>query len=234
MGIRKSYAGCVGNNVLEKMTLQWFCDNNIDIENCVGLDEVGRGPLAGPVVSAAVWISHNLAEELEAKKTTLPVRDSKKLSHLQRKRLIDWLERQSSELVRYAIGAASVEEIDSINILHAALLSMKRAYENLNLSKGTILVDGNAAPVFSDKNLLVKPIIKGDAKVLTISLASIIAKEYRDSLMQNLAKDFPQYGWQTNVGYGTKEHLDAIRKFGITVYHRKSFAPVRECNLAIG
>ena len=216
------------------MTLQWFSDNNIDIENCIGIDEVGRGPLAGPVVSAAVWISHELAEELEANKTTLPVRDSKKLSHLQRKRLIEWLERQSKDSIRYAVGIASVNEIDSMNILHAALLSMKRAYENLAVVKDFILVDGNAAPTFSDKNLIVKTIVKGDAKVMAISLASIIAKEYRDSLMRDLAKDFPQYGWQTNVGYGTKEHLEAVRKFGITVHHRKSFAPIRECTFAIG
>ena len=233
MGIRKSYVRCFFDNVL-KMTLQWFHDNDIDIENCIGIDEVGRGPLAGPVVSAAVWISRNIVEELEANKSTLPVRDSKKLSHLQRIRLIDWLKQQSASSVRYAIGCASVEEIDRMNILHAALLSMRRAYDNLGIAKCIVLVDGNATPDFSDQNLLVKPIIKGDAKVMTISLASIIAKEYRDSLMQDLAKDFPQYGWQTNVGYGTKEHMEAMREFGITVHHRKSFAPVRECVSAMG
>lgn len=213
------------------MMLQWFHDNNLAIEDCVGIDEVGRGPLAGPVVSAAVWISRKFAEELEANNEALPVRDSKKLSHLQRKHLLDYLEKQSENSVRYAVGCASVNEIDSMNILHAALLSMTRAYENLGIKKSIILVDGNTAPTFSDKNLIIKPIIKGDAKVMTISLASIIAKEYRDSLMRDLSKDFSQYGWQTNVGYGTKKHLEAIKKFGVTIHHRKSFAPVRDCTL---
>lgn len=233
MGVCESHAGCRRDNVLIikiNMTLQWFYENAVDIGDSIGIDEVGRGPLAGPVVSVAFWISAAIAEKLEANRSVLPVRDSKKLSHRQRQRVVNWINEQSPDFVKYAVGCASVDEIDSINILHAALLSMKRAYSNLRMEdKSFILVDGNTAPDFLNNSITVKTIIKGDAKVLNISLASIIAKEYRDSLMKDLAKDFPLYGWQTNVGYGTKEHLEAIRKFGITQHHRKSFAPVRKC-----
>lgn len=216
------------------MTLQWFSENGINVNSAVGIDEVGRGPLAGPVVAAAAWISKDLAKELESRSKDLPVRDSKKLSHKQRQKLLEWIGQQPISDVKYGIGYASVEEIDGINILKATMLAMKRAYSALqnngfSINRPTILVDGNAIPDISGKSFDIRAVIKGDAKVLSISLASIIAKEYRDTIMVNLSKDFPQYGWQTNVGYGTKAHLDAIREFGITQHHRKSFAPVRAC-----
>ena len=270
------------------MFFDWFYENNLKIENCVGIDEVGRGPLAGPVVSAAVWISRKAAEDLEKLQDKMPVRDSKKLSHSQRQNVIKWLENQSLDDVLYGIGETSVAEIDSINIRNAAFLSMKRAFQKLceekrkrEESKGTkkeenkenteliraehekaasltkvsaapaieegfqtILVDGNAVPNLSineengsknngssceyPKNPEdIRAIIKGDAKVLNISLASIIAKEFRDNIMRELAAKYPQYGWNTNVGYGTKDHLSAIKSHGITEHHRKSFAPIK-------
>ncbi|MBR1735309.1 MAG: ribonuclease HII [Alphaproteobacteria bacterium] len=216
------------------MTLQWFHNNNININSTIGIDEVGRGPLAGPVVSAAVWISEELAKTLESQSKSMSVRDSKKLSHKQRQKLLEWIGKQSADSIKYGIGVASVQEIDEVNILQATMLSMKRACNNLKqlwASKNEIqliLIDGNAAPSFSDFSANIKTVVKGDSLVLSISLASIIAKEYRDAIMFDLAKSFPQYGWQTNVGYGTKAHLDAIKDFGITQYHRKSFAPVRD------
>lgn len=209
------------------MTLSWYASNNTDIEDSIGIDEVGRGPLAGPVISSAVWICSNLARFLKENNRVFPVRDSKKMTHLQRARVVSWINQQSHNLIRYSIGFASVEEIDELNILRASLLSMKRAYDSLGIKKSIILVDGNIAPDFDDCDEIdVKTIVGGDSKVLSISLASIIAKEYRDNLMRKLAKDFPQYKWNTNVGYGSKAHLEAISKFGITCHHRKSFSPI--------
>lgn len=215
------------------VALQWFQDNKLSISNSIGIDEVGRGPLAGPVVSAAVWISQDLAQKLAALSDEIPVRDSKKLSHLQRVRLIEWIERQELDAVCYGIGEASVAEIDSMNIRNAAFLSMQRAYDSLvkNFKSKSwqipeiVLVDGNAAPDFSGSEA--KTIVKGDSKVFNISIASVIAKEHRDGIMRDLSRQFPQYGWERNVGYGTAEHLAAIKNYGITSYHRKSFAPVK-------
>ncbi|MDR1362087.1 MAG: ribonuclease HII [Holosporaceae bacterium] len=204
----------------------WYTENSICLEDSIGIDEVGRGPLAGPVVSAAVWISKNLAEELEKNAAALPVRDSKKMTSRQRSNVIQWLDGQPLNLIRYSIGSSSVEEIDDINILNAALLSMKRAYEGLQLKKSLLLVDGNMPPPV--EGVRIKTIPKGDEKVLAISLASIIAKEYRDDHMRNLSKEFPQYSWDTNVGYGSSAHMQALQKYGITRHHRKTFSPVRE------
>ncbi len=209
------------------MTLSWYASNNINIEDSIGIDEVGRGPLAGPVISSAVWICSNLARFLEENSRALPVRDSKKMTILQRSKVVNWINQQSHNSIHYSIGFASVEEIDELNILRASLLSMKRAYNSLGIKKNNILIDGNIAPNFDDCNEIdVKTIIGGDSKVLSISLASIIAKEYRDSHMRKLAKDFPQYQWNTNMGYGSKAHLEAISNFGITCHHRKSFSPI--------
>lgn len=225
------------------MFFEWFWENSLKIEECIGIDEVGRGPLAGPVVSGAVWISKEATNELETLNKKMPVRDSKKLSHRQRQNVLEWLKNQPQNAILYSIGEASVSEIDSINIRNAAFLSMKRAFlalydkiqkTGILLTKSlTILVDGNAIPALWDEEMCSstqkydnKAIIKGDSKVLNISLASIIAKEFRDELMKKLSLKYPQYGWNTNVGYGTKEHIQALRAHGITEYHRKSFAPV--------
>ena len=205
--------------------MSWYKENKIFAEESVGIDEVGRGPLAGPVVAAAVWISEKGLNALN--ESGIVVRDSKKMSHLQRVRALQWINAQSKSIIKYAIAEASVEEIDEVNILNAALLAMARAHESLMPSlevKNCIaLIDGNKSP----KNLNAITIVKGDDKVPAISVASIIAKEYRDNKMRQLATQFPVYGWDTNVGYGTKQHTDAIEKFGITAHHRKSFAPIK-------
>ncbi|MDR3186811.1 MAG: ribonuclease HII [Holosporaceae bacterium] len=206
------------------MNLDWYRANKISLDYSVGIDEVGRGPLAGPVVAAAVWISSKLAMQLE-KDGKLIIRDSKKMTPLQRRKVVDWMRQQPRELLRYAIDQASVEEVDRLNILNAALLAMERAHDLLELREKYALVDGNRAPDL--KNTEVRTVIKGDDKVLSVSLASIIAKEHRDALMRQLAAEYPHYGWETNVGYGSRQHLQAISMHGITPHHRKTFCRTR-------
>lgn len=181
-----------------------------------GVDEVGRGPLAGPVVAAAVILPADFSESLCKK-----INDSKKLSEIQREHLFDPI----MALCRTSIAEASVQEIDDINILQASLLAMRRAVEGLAIKIDMALIDGNQRPNLSCP---METIVKGDGKSLSIAAASIIAKVTRDRLMTKLAKDFPAYGWDRNAGYGTAEHLNALRNAGTTIWHRTSFAPVRE------
>ena len=177
----------------------------------IGVDEVGRGPLAGPVISAAIILNKEMIPE--------GINDSKKLSKKKREVINEELISQHS----FAIGIASVEEIDKINILQASLLAMKRAVLNLNIKPQTILIDGNKLP---DLEYNMYPIIKGDSKSISIAAASIIAKVYRDKLMQDLSLQYPGYYWEKNSGYGTKQHLLALNNLGVTPIHRKSFAPI--------
>jgi len=177
----------------------------------IGVDEVGRGPLAGPVISAAIVLNKEKIPE--------GINDSKKLSKKKREVINEELISQH----KFAIGIASVEEIDKINILQASLLAMKRAVLNLNIKPQTILVDGNKLP---DLEYNMYPIIKGDNKSISIAAASIIAKVYRDKLMQDLSLQYPGYYWEKNSGYGTKQHLLALNNLGVTPIHRKSFAPI--------
>ena len=177
----------------------------------IGVDEVGRGPLAGPVISAAIVLNKEKIPE--------GINDSKKLSKKKREVINEELISQH----KFAIGIASVEEIDKINILQASLLAMKRAVLNLNIKPQTILVDGNKLP---DLEYNMYPIIKGDSKSISIAAASIIAKVYRDKLMQELSLQYPGYYWEKNSGYGTKQHLLALDNLGVTPIHRKSFAPI--------
>ena len=177
----------------------------------IGVDEVGRGTLAGPVISAAIILNKEKIPE--------GINDSKKLSKKKREVINEELISQHS----FAIGIASVEEIDKINILQASLLAMKRAVLNLNIKPQTILVDGNKLP---DLEYNMYPIIKGDSKSISIAAASIIAKVYRDKLMQDLSLQYPGYYWEKNSGYGTKQHLLALDNLGVTPIHRKSFAPI--------
>ena len=177
-----------------------------------GVDEVGRGPLAGPVLAAAVilnpmFIPHNL-------------NDSKKLSVKKRKEL-NTLILNSAE---FAYGEASLEEIDELNILQATMLAMKRAVNNLPRKVDHILVDGNNLPDF---DAAATSVIKGDQKSVSIAAASIIAKVKRDFLMKSLSKLYPEYGWERNSGYGTKEHMEALNLVGLSPFHRKSFKPIR-------
>ena len=176
-----------------------------------GVDEVGRGCLAGPVVSAAVVLKKGINLKI--------LKDSKKLNFNKRIEFSEHIKNNSF----YAIGIASVEEIFSLNILQASLLSMKRAIEKLTVRPRLILIDGNYAPK-GLKNF--KTIVNGDEKIKSISAASIIAKVYRDRLMIKLSEKFSNYAWERNFGYGTKAHLVSLKKFGVTAHHRKSFKPV--------
>jgi len=176
-----------------------------------GIDEVGRGPLAGPVIAAAVI--------LDRKNIPEGINDSKKIPKAKRILLADKIKENSI----YAYGAASEIEIDEINILQASLLAMKRASDRLSVVPKTTLIDGNFKPDIKNNTI---SIIKGDSKSVSIAAASILAKVYRDEIMLKYSKQFPEYGFQTNSGYGTKEHLSALKNYGITPIHRKSFKPV--------
>jgi ribonuclease HII len=178
-----------------------------------GVDEVGRGCLAGPVVSAAVILKENINLKL--------LKDSKKISFKKRIEIAEHIKLNST----YAIGLATVEEILNLNILQAALLSMKRAIDKLSIKPELVLIDGNFAPK-GIKNF--KTIINGDEKIKSISAASIIAKVFRDQLMIKLSEKFHNYAWERNFGYGTKAHMEGLKKFGITSHHRKSFKPIHK------
>ena len=178
-----------------------------------GVDEVGRGCLAGPVVSAAVILKDGINLRI--------LKDSKKIGFKKRIEISDHIKSHSF----YAIGLASVDEILELNILQASLLSMKRALEQLAVKPDLTLIDGNFAPS-GLKNC--KTIINGDEKIKVISAASIIAKVYRDKLMIKLAEEFSNYSWESNFGYGTRAHLEGLKKFGVTSYHRKGFKPVHK------
>jgi len=177
-----------------------------------GVDEVGRGSLIGPVYAAAVILNKSINKKL--------LKDSKSLSKIRRKKLFTYIKKNSV----WAIGQASIKEIEKINILHASLLAMKRAIKKLKKKPTLVLIDGNKLPNLKNYNL--KYVIKGDQKIPSISAASIIAKVSRDRFITALSKKFENYGWNTNSGYGTKKHLSAIKKFGITKYHRKTFFPI--------
>ena len=178
-----------------------------------GVDEVGRGCLAGPVVSAAVILKDSIDLSL--------LKDSKKITFKKRIEIAKHIRLNSI----YAVGISSVEEILNLNILQAALLSMKRAINKLIIKPELILIDGNFAPK-GLKNF--KTIINGDEKIKSISAASIIAKVFRDQLMIKLSEEFNNYAWERNFGYGTKAHMDALKKFGITSHHRKGFKPIHQ------
>ena len=185
-------------------------ENNFSLP-IAGIDEVGRGPLAGPVIAAAVI--------LDRKNIPEGINDSKKIPKAKRILLAEKIKENSI----YAYGAASEIEIDEINILQASLLAMKRASDRLSVVPKTTLIDGNFKPDIKNNT---NSIIKGDSKSVSIAAASILAKVYRDEIMLKYSKQFPEYGFQTNSGYGTKEHLSALKNYGITPIHRKSFKPV--------
>ena len=177
-----------------------------------GVDEVGRGCLAGPVFAAAVILNNKISIK--------DIKDSKKITFNKRILLSEYIKKNSI----YAVASASVEEINKINILNASLLSMKRALDKLKLKPSIIYIDGLFAP--KDLKIKYKTFVKGDEKITCISAASIVAKATRDVFMIQLGKKFPKYKWNKNFGYGTKEHLNGIRKYGITKHHRKNFKPI--------
>jgi ribonuclease HII len=179
-----------------------------------GVDEVGRGSLIGPVYAAAVILNKSINKKL--------LKDSKKITKTKREFLSKYIKKNSI----WATGKASVKEIEKINILNASLLAMKRAIKKLKKKPSLVLVDGNKLPEI--KNYSLKSIIKGDQKIPSISAASIIAKVTRDKMVTNLGKKFKGYSWDQNYGYGTKQHLKAIKKLGITKQHRKTFSPINK------
>ena len=187
----------------------------------IGLDEVGRGPLAGPVVSCGVL--YNSYEILETK---IPITDSKKLTIKQRLKLFKFFQQLKKEnILEYYLGLATVEEIDEINILEATKLSMKRVIDKFNNPNASIIIDGNFKLEY--KNTNEKSIIGGDKISLSIATASIIAKIHRDRLMSILDNKYQHFGWKKNAGYGTKKHIDAIKEKGPTNCHRKTFEPIK-------
>jgi len=181
----------------------------------VGIDEAGRGPLAGPVIAAAIYIPPHL--EIEG------IKDSKELSPKKRRKVYEIL-LQSKE-IDYGIGVSSPQEIDRINILQATFEAMKEAVAKLQVKPDFLLIDGNMGPLVEMKK---QKVVQGDKKVRSIAAASILAKEYRDELMAELHLLYPEYNFLKHKGYPTEEHMNALRKYGPSPIHRRSFAPVRE------
>ncbi|MXY32732.1 MAG: ribonuclease HII [Boseongicola sp. SB0664_bin_43] len=179
-----------------------------------GVDEAGRGPLAGPVTAAAVV--------LDAKALPSGIDDSKKLGTKARERALEGI----MACARVSVAHATVEEIDRLNILHASLLAMKRAVAGLRGMPCHVLVDGNMVP--GSLGCEATAMVKGDSRSLSIAAASILAKVTRDRIMEDLARKFPGYGWERNAGYPTKAHREALAKLGVTPHHRRSFKTVRE------
>ena len=187
---------------------------SIRARKTAGIDEAGRGPLAGPVVAAAVVLDPN--------RPINGLADSKALKHEIRVSLKNEIQDRS---FGWALGFASVEEIDELNILQATLLAMRRAVINLGVPLDMALVDGNADPGLDCPT---KTIVRGDTKVAAISAASILAKVARDNLMVSASKDYPEYGFDRHKGYGTREHIFALKQYGPSKLHRRTFAPVRD------
>ncbi len=197
---------------IDKIDWKPFCKEGLFV---IGVDEVGRGCLAGPVYAAAVVLTHHDWDR--------DLTDSKLLSEDRRQA---WASRiQASE--KFGIGIASVEEIEQFNILKASLLAMKRAIENLNVQDGIVLIDGNQK-IPGLTGFEQETFVKGDLRLAPISAASIVAKVSRDQYMKNLAKVWPQYGFDIHKGYGTPSHRKSIQEFGVTRLHRKTFSGVKE------
>ena len=185
-----------------------------------GCDEAGRGCLAGSVFAAAVILPEGYQNEL--------LNDSKQLTEKKRYQLREMIERDA---VAWAVGIVTPEEIDQINILNASILAMHRALDQLKVRPEAVIVDGNRFKKYKD--LPHTTIVKGDGKYLSIAAASILAKTYRDDYMNRLAEEYPPYDWKSNKGYPTKKHRDAIRQFGITPYHRKTFNMLGDGQLSL-
>lgn len=181
-----------------------------------GVDEAGRGPLCGPVVAGAVvFLSHDI-------EIPVVIRDSKQMSEKQREAAYDWITNNPN--IIWATAQCSAREIDEMNILQASLAAMTRAISALKCEVEYCLVDGNKMP----QGLIGESVVKGDAKSLSVAAASIVAKVTRDRIMKDLAKKYPQYEWEKNAGYPTQQHLQAINKYGINEYYRKTYRPVKE------
>lgn len=197
------------------MLLPYMLEGRIE----AGCDEAGRGCLCGPVACAAVILPPDFRCEL--------LNDSKKLTASQREVLRPLIER---EALAWAVVMVEAEEIDEINILNASIIGMHRAVSALKIRPEHLLIDGNRFKPYCDEMFQPIPhttVVKGDGKYMSIAAASILAKTHRDELMKRLAMEYPDYGWERNMGYPTKDHLSALSAFGITPHHRRSYVPVR-------
>lgn len=193
-----------------------FSGNNLE----VGTDEAGRGCLSGPVVAAAVILPINFKHPL--------LNDSKKLTEKQRKQLVPIIEK---EALAFGVAFVDEKEIDELNILQASITAMHRAIDSLKIEPEFIIVDGNKFRPY--KNIPSETIVKGDGKYLSIAAASVLAKTYRDVYMEKIHKEYPQYNWQKNKGYPTKEHRKAITETGSCIYHRQSFKLLPDDQLSL-
>ena len=189
-----------------------------------GCDEAGRGPLAGSVFAAAVVLDPKLIEQEQHREWLELLNDSKQLSEKERRFLRPKIEQYATA---WAVVEVTAEEIDQINILKASIIGMQRALDKLTITPQHILVDGNKwkpyIPAGQVMEIPTRTVVKGDGKYLSIAAASVLAKTYRDEYMLRLHEEYPQYHWDTNMGYPTKAHYEAIRQYGITPYHRKTF-----------
>ncbi len=201
---------------MKKTSADFSFEKKCQFKLVAGVDEAGRGPLCGPVVAAAV-IFPDFNIDIPIK-----IDDSKKMSDSARMAAEIWIK----ENTIWAIAHADVSEIDELNILWASMLAMERAINLLSKKPEYCLIDGNRLP----KNLDVKSesVVRGDSKSLSIAAASILAKQARDEIMKDLSKQFPEYGWDKNAGYGTKQHMAALDKFGVNIHHRKTYKPIKE------
>lgn len=194
-----------------------FClEKNCGKKIVAGVDEAGRGPLCGPVVAGAVvFLKYDFGD--------MPIiTDSKQMSEKQRDIAFDWITKNPD--IVWSVAQCSATEIDELNILRASLTAMERAINGLKIRPEYCLVDGNKVP----DNIFGEPVVKGDAKSLSIAAASILAKVTRDRLMKELAQKYPEYAWDKNAGYPTQQHLQAIEKYGINEHYRKTYKPVKE------
>lgn len=191
-------------------------EKNIGKKIIAGADEAGRGPLCGPVVAGAVVFKKYDFDDMPL------ICDSKQMSEKQRDIAYDWIINNPD--IIWAVAQCSAIEIDEMNILQASLTAMKRAIGALGINVEYCLIDGNKMP----KDLIGEPVVKGDAKSLSIAAASIIAKVTRDRIMKDLAQKYPQYEWEKNAGYPTQQHLQAIDKYGINEHYRKTYRPIKE------
>ena len=194
----------------------FLIEKNIGKKIIAGADEAGRGPLCGPVVAGAVVFKKYEFNDMPF------ISDSKQMTEKQRDAAYDWITNNPD--IIYGIGQCSATEIDEMNILQASLTAMARAIDALGIKPEYCLIDGNKMP----KNIVGEPLVKGDAKSLSVAAASIIAKVTRDRIMKELSKQFPQYDRDKNAGYPTQQHLQAIDKYGINEHYRKTYRPVKE------
>ncbi|MBL4647346.1 MAG: ribonuclease HII [Gammaproteobacteria bacterium] len=210
----------LSNKIKRKMP-DFSVENRYAKRTIIGVDEVGRGPWAGPVVACAfMFTDRSLFKDI-----LCFIQDSKKVTPKRRQILCDFFQEYAGKGCSYAIAEASVSEIDTLNIRRATFLAMTRAVEGLKVQNPMVLVDGNALPAWSYEAI---SLIKGDQISFSIAAASILAKVYRDDLMQQHAKEYPGYGWESNAGYGTKVHQEGLAQKGVTPHHRVSFSPIKK------